>query len=171
MITVVNGEPQNHSLNAIGNGTHTRAVAKSHCLFFFSILKSHCNAFYYTALISGMLIVGKSTLGSASHKGEEAFQNVSNHNPDEIPPHLSPSEMIQCFSHTECPQPLQCVNGYCGQQDYLQVRLKSIKMFMYSAKYVSPCTFSKHSWSIVLFTGNSRHDLYSELCLSGAIIN
>ena len=31
------------------------------------------------------------------------------------------SESSHCFSHSECPQPLKCVNGYCGQQDYLEV--------------------------------------------------
>ena len=31
------------------------------------------------------------------------------------------SESSHCFAHSECPQPLKCVNGYCGQQDYLEV--------------------------------------------------
>ena len=31
-----------------------------------------------------------------------------------------PSEMTQCFSHSECSSGLRCVNGYCGQEQYFQ---------------------------------------------------
>jgi hypothetical protein len=46
---------------------------------------------------------------------------------------LPGAEMAQCFTHSDCSQGLHCVNGYCGQKDYFQVRVHWEELLLLTA--------------------------------------